>query len=204
MREFPHVEAVAPTPLWAEFIAARTAMAPTDRALLLGHGIPLGTILFLVGAARIERDRSRQFFEMAEDGLFAFVTPVMVAWPDTPEAEHPAQAVRFGDLVDLVAWHPARPESWALRVGAAEWLGAIEPQYMDPEPVPVHRTVLSWLQAGACGLVPLCRTPEELRRVLAYCARIEAQDRAHAIALRRALRLPWVAPPVSMGAAHGA
>lgn len=198
------VEAVARNGLLAEYNHAQRAITPADRALLVEHGISIGTILFLVGSARIRRDKSRHFFDPAEDGLPAFVTPVIVEVPDTPEASNPPQAVRFGTLVDLVAWHPSRPDSWALRVGSAEWLGAIEPQYLDPAPVTVHRTILSWLQSGTRGIVPLHRTPAELRRVLTYCSSIEAQDRAHAIELRRALRLPWIAPPVSVGAGHGA
>ncbi len=197
-----HIEAVARDDLWAEYTHAQRAITPADRALLVGHGISIGTILFLVGSARIRRDKSRHFFDLAEDGLPAFVTPVIVEVPDTPEASNPPQAVRFGTLVDLVAWHPARPESWALRVGSAEWLGAIEPQYLDPAPVKVHQTILSWLQSGTRGIVPLHRTPAELYRVLTYCNRIEAQDKAHATELRRALRLPWTAPPVSVGVGH--
>src|SRR5438270_930763 len=59
----------------------------------------------------------------------AFVIPVRVGNPLTAEASDPTKAVRHGILIDLIAVSPSYPDRWALRVGNATWLGAIEPQF---------------------------------------------------------------------------
>ncbi len=184
--------------LWAEFNAARADMRPIDRNLLVDHGITPGVGTLLVGTAPITLNADRTLYE-PDGGVFstdAFISPVMIEHADTPESASPAQAVRFGQLIDLVAWHPAAPERYALRTGAAEWLGAIEPQYLDPEPVVIHRGVLSWLQARATGLVLLGQEPMSRWRVLSACASLQAQGEKHAKELRKALRLPGPVPTV--------
>jgi hypothetical protein len=115
----------------------------------------------------------------------------------TAEAHDPPHTVRAGELVDLVAWHPRHPHRWALRTGAAEWLGAIEPQYLDPEPVPVWRSPLAWLRVGCVGLVMLSPDPPAAYRVLSGCrGGIVAEDPQHAAALRATLARPWPAPQI--------
>jgi hypothetical protein len=136
--------------LEAEMRAARAALTPEHRLELIEHGVPADLIgrYLLIGAARVRV--SAGLYEPVEDGGAAYITPVLVDNPLTPEAEGPQGCARGGGyLVDLVAWHPRRPSRWALRVGSATWLGAIEPQYMDPDPVAVRRSPLAWLQADA-------------------------------------------------------
>jgi hypothetical protein len=112
----------------------------------------------------------------------------------------PALSVRFGGLVDLVAWHPRQPSGWALRTGAAEWLGAIEPQHMGPPPVPIRFSVLSWFQYGCSGLVILSTAAAVRYRLLSDClGGVEAESAEHAAELKRMLAWPWPAPRVSIG-----
>ena len=135
---------------------------------------------------------------LTTDGSPAFVTPVLVDHVDTPELSCPAQAAKFGDLVDLVAWDPRHPHAWALRCGAAEWLGCIDPQYLDPPPVPIHRGPLGWLQTGCRGLVLLSREPFSQYRLLANIQRIEAEDAAHAAELHGIISRPWPVPTITI------
>src|SRR3954464_9227500 len=150
--------------LLREWSAARKAMESADRRVLVSSGVKAADALLLIGKVCARRDGD--MYVPDRDGPPAFVTPVLVDYADTPESPCPAQATRFGDLVDLVAWDPQHPHSWALRCGAAEWLGAIAPQYLDPPPVPIHRGPLGWLQTGCRGLVLLSREPVSQYRLL--------------------------------------
>jgi len=138
-------------------------------------------------------------FAFDEVGGSAFIVPVKLESPLTPEASDPIEAIRYGWIVDLVAFHPNHPGRWALRTGAAEWLGAVAPQYLDPEPVPVWRTPLRWLQAGCHGLVLLSRERESQYRVLSGLSAIVAEDHQHAAELRQQSGRPWPMPRVIIG-----
>ena len=59
--------------------------------------------------------------------------------------------IRFGEIVDLVAWHPRRPDRWALRTGEGIVLGHAElgtNQKILPNP---H----AWVMTGGDGLCVL-------------------------------------------------
>jgi hypothetical protein len=135
-------------------------------------------------------------FEFIEDGGSAFIVSVKVETALTAEASDPIEAIRHGWIVDLVAFHPNYPGRWALRRGAAEWLGCIEPQYLDPEPVPVWRTPLRWLRAGCRGVVLLSKERESQYRILSGLGAIVAEDQQHAAELRQQLGRPWPTPRV--------
>jgi len=136
-------------------------------------------------------------FQLDRDGdAKAFVIPVRVGNPLTAEVNDPIEAVRHGILIDLIAFSPAYPNQWALRVGNATWLGAIEPQFLMPEPVPVWRNPLGWLRNDWRGLVLLSRDRAEQYRVLTVCDSIVAEDEQHAAELRGVLEHPWLAPAV--------
>src|SRR4051794_19240689 len=140
--------------LWAEFNAARAALEPPDRAMLEGFGIAPGTIVLLIGLTRARVCDG--LYEPDENAGEAFVTPILAHDAISPEAIDPAQTVRGGEMLDLVLWHPRRPDVWALRSGAGEWCGCIEPQYMPPIPAtPIRRSILSWFQHRCIGLVLL-------------------------------------------------
>ena len=184
-----------------ELVTAQTAITAFDRALLERAGVPRIIIdSGLVGAATI-LVHAGDLYEPMDVGARGFITPVRVADPFTPEAAEYAAVPQFGDLVDLVAWHPRRSNRWATRRGAAMWLGAITPQFCDPPPAPIRRTPLSWLRAGATGLCLLDRDSLGTYRVLSICRAIEAEDRAHRAELERALAHPFGLPEITVAAA---
>lgn len=182
--------------LAAEYRAALLATRREDLRTLLAAGIGLQTIAALVpGVARITVAGST--YQPDPTGGAAFLLPVRVDHPLTPEAPDPVNVVRAGAIVDLLAFHPAHQFRWALRRDDGEWLGAIEPQYLDPEPVPVWRSPLAWLRSGCCGLVILSSTPADLYRILTSChGGIVAEDEEHASELRAALARPFPVPPI--------
>lgn len=175
------------------------AMTDAHRKELVGRGVAASLLAPpcpMVGTMRV-----RVFgdtWQPDESGSGVYVTPVIISGPLSPEATDPASVVRGdGDLVDLVAWRPDRPDRCATRCGAAEWLGAIEPQYCAPAPVQIWRSPLNWLRAGCRGLVPLTADPAEIWHMLTGCrGGIVAEDDRHAAQLRRVLARPWPAPQV--------
>ena len=191
----------------AELRAARAAMTAEDRAELIGAGIPADIInrYPLIGIAPMRIDNG--LWQPASDGRPAFVTPVLIGDLVSPETPDPLVYARhLGGIVDLVAWHPKHPEHWALRVGAATWLGCIEPQYLDPDPVAIRRSPVAWLRAGCDGLVILSADPADAYRLLSGCCEITAEDHQHAAELRKLVRRPWSLPRIMIaaGEAHHA
>jgi hypothetical protein len=134
-------------------------------------------------------------FEYDPEGADAFLLPVRADNLVTPESDDPCLTVREGAIVDLLVFHPRHPHYWRLRRGTAEWLGSIEPQYLDPDPVPVWRTPFRWLQAGCSGLV-LLSDGNSRYRTLSLLRSIVAEDAQHAAELRRELARPWPVPQV--------
>jgi hypothetical protein len=152
--------------------------------------------LAMVGIDRV-RQTAQHRYEPADAGATAFVTPIFIGNPASPEALDPVQtARRDGDLVDLIGWHPNG--GWGLRAGIAAWLGAIPPQYLDPPPVRVHRHPLGWLRGGLRGLVIVADDPVEAYVVLADCrGGIVADDERHRVQLQRILNRQWAIPPIT-------
>jgi hypothetical protein len=134
------------------------------------------------------------------DGAVAYVSPVRIEYPETLESTEPWWFVRAGDLVDLLAWDPAVPDTWALRAGTATWLGCVAVQMPELAPEPptrVWRTPLDWYRMDCDGLVLLSRETADQYRILAGLeGGIDAMDEAHARELRAVLRRPWMAPRV--------
>lgn len=187
--------------LLAEMRAARAALTRDDRAELIEAGIPPDILnrYPLIGIIRMRITSG--LWEPEQDGRPAFVTPVLIADPVSPETPHPLVYARhLGDVVDLVAWHPRHPEHWALRVGTATWLGCIEPQYLAPDPVAIRRSPFSWLRARCDGLAILSSDPADAYRLLSGCYEIVAEDNQHAIELRKLVRRPWPLPPIKIAA----
>jgi len=182
--------------LVAEYRAALRSTQLDDLHPLLAAGISPETIAAVVPAStRIAVAGST--YQPDPDGGSAYLLPVRVDNPLSPEAGDPSETVRAGPIVDLLAMHPAQPGRWALRCDAAEWLGTIEPQYLDPSPVPVWRSPLAWLRADCRGLVLLSRDRRDQYRILAGClGGILAEDPRHAMELRRVLEHSWPAPRV--------
>jgi hypothetical protein len=147
-----------------EFLAALFAMERDDAVELVDCGVPFEAIAnLLVGIARVSRVVDAELlYEPDPTGVLEFITPVRVDEPMNPESHWPWHTVRRGEIVDLLAWDPRQPDQWALRVGIADWLGAVEPQLCDPEPVWIWRTPLDWLRADCAGIVPVSNDPARI------------------------------------------
>jgi hypothetical protein len=162
-----------------------------DVEALRRHGVPMRAIATVCPAPmNIVLDRSGQLYQPDEAGRPAWVFPICCANPDDSaaiEAADPLAVVATGPVIDLLAFSPLALRRWALRRGVATVLGAIEPQYANPDPVPIHRDVTDWLRAGCRGIVLLASEPHEAERVLRECSIIEAEDAPHAAELRRLL-----------------
>jgi hypothetical protein len=190
---------VKTTDLAAEMRAAVAAMERRDINRLVGLGVPeiLISHFEMVGVARIRADRSGLYEPDPSFGKWHWISPICVQFADTPESTRPDAFPLIGNLVDLVAWHERSPEKWLLRTGAASWMGAIEPQYLDSKPVRIWRSPLSWLRSGCAGLVPLARERSEIYRLLANCSGgLIAEDREHRDQLTAILQYPRPRPPV--------
>jgi hypothetical protein len=183
--------------LLAECRWALTRTKPADLDPLRKAGIGEAQLAAIKPAwAPIGVTRDGLHFQPDPDGdAFAFIVPVRVHNPLSPEARDPVATVRGGAIVDLLAFSAAVPNRWALRTGAAAWLGCVEPQYMGPAPTPIWRTPLRWLGEG-CGVCLLSRDRRDQYRTLASLDSIIAEDKEHADELRRLLAHPWLAPPV--------
>jgi hypothetical protein len=188
--------AAVPTPdgIVGEYLAALRQMTAADARALIAQGIPVRAVALVCPVpVRIAIDVAGDLYWPDPDGRPAWALPVCAADPIDPrrtETADPAAVVGTGPIIDLVAFSPAAPSRWALRRGAAMVLGAIEPQYLDPPPVPIHRDVTDWLRAGCRGLVLLTRDPHEAGCILRECQTIEAEDAGHAAELRRLVLLP--------------
>jgi hypothetical protein len=178
-----------------ELAAAHEALSDAQHEDFVLAGVDrLDIALGLVGAAYGSVAGER--FEPHPDGRLAFCTPARIHRSLTIESPVPDSAVRVGELVDLVYWSLNHPERWAMRTGAAECLGLVEPQYCGPEPVAIHRRPLGWLRGGCRGLVLLTRDPWAMYRILCQCSGgLIAEDERHAAELAAALDHPWPHPP---------
>jgi hypothetical protein len=164
--------------------------APLRDAGVGGPGLAIGIALASISVSR------SGLYQPDPDGGPAFIIPVRVDNPISPEAADPVATVRHGELVDLLAFSPAFPHRWALRTGTATWLGAVEAQYLGPAPTPIWRSPLHWLGNDCRGLVLLSRDRRDRYRVLTCPDAIVAEDEEHAAELRKLLEQPWLAPPV--------
>jgi hypothetical protein len=178
---------------------AVAAMERRDIEQLVSLGIPEILIRHfeMVGIARVREDRSGKLFDFDRLGNWQWITPVCAQYCESPESTHPDTFPLIGNLVDLVAWNERAPERFRLRAGAASWLGAIWPQVMDPEPVQVWRSPLSWLRGNCVGLALLTDERAEVWRLLAHTSAVVAEDLEHARRIRDILEHPLPAPPVS-------
>lgn len=129
----------------------------------------------------------------------AFVTPVRVAaeiWGH--ESDAPKASVMWGEIIDLVAWHPNLPRTMR-RTGHAEALGCYAPQYLDPDPVKVWRSPAGFLRARAQGVCLVTPDLGAQQRFLMGLHGIIAEDQDHAFELQRLLERPAYVPRVTIG-----
>lgn len=188
--------------LCAEMRHASAAMTRPDVAELAQYGVaPTAIEIFqMVGLSRIRWVAGTDLYEPDPSGVLAFITPVLVEHPISPESRRPGTYVRIGNIIDLVAWDPETPREWALRTGQADWLGCVPPQYVDPGRVRVWRSILNWFRANSAGLVVLNREPGVAYSLLMqFHGGIDAEDDDHAAELDRILKRPWPLPRISIG-----
>src|SRR5205814_9004706 len=89
-----------------EYRRALLATRDDDTHPLVVAGVASQTIAAIVPAkARIPV--SGATYESDPDGRDAYLIPVRIDNPFTPEAADPPEAVRSGVIVDLLAFHPA-------------------------------------------------------------------------------------------------
>jgi len=184
--------------LLGEMRAASAAITPADVDELVAAGVAPENASWLIGVTRISHIPDTGLYEPDDEvGAWAFITPIRVEDAATPESRDPERCVRHGDIIDLVAWDTSAPHEWALRAGLAGSAGCVEPQYLDPEPVRVHRSILAWFRAGCRGVVPLSRDPAATYRLLmGFPGGIIAEDGKHAGELARILERPWPLPEI--------
>src|SRR5689334_13215010 len=149
-----------------EYLGTMRRMTLEDAQALIRQGVPLSAITAVCPAlTRIRINDVGDRYEPADPtGRLAYVFPataVDVDRPDIVEDLNPAAVVSCGAVVDLVAFSPAAPARWALRLGHATVLGAIRPQICCPEPVYVWRSVFSWFRSGCRGIVLVTPNPYE-------------------------------------------
>lgn len=155
-----------------------------------------GMALAAPAIARLQLNGGNRFEPDPQSPAQAFIVPVRVEHPGTPESSNPTAALCDGDIVDLVAFTPALRARWALRVGTAEWLGACPPQYLEPPPVKLFRTPVDWMRGDCEGLVCLAAAPLEVYRFLTRLYAISVEDDEHAAELRAVLDRPVFHPEI--------
>jgi hypothetical protein len=131
--------------LISEYFTSLRRMTHDDARKLVACGVSWrGIRLVCPVPTLIALDATRERYEPDPAGKPAWVVPVCAGDPVHPEwieTAEPETVVSMGATVDLVAFTPAARGRWALRCGEAAVLGSIEPQYLGPPPVPLHRDV---------------------------------------------------------------
>jgi hypothetical protein len=129
------------------------------------------------------------------DGVPAFITPVVALRGGGIEQIADRHG---GETVDLVAWHPAHPERWALRTGVGRCLGYVA-WWQAEKPTRVWRSPLAWLRARGDGIVLLTTDTEERHSILMQLrGGIVAEDRRHAAELRAICERPYPVPRIGV------
>jgi hypothetical protein len=184
----------------AEYLAALADTSPRRRRQLQSVGVPQHALdLASPVFARIRPVGASLFEPNPDSNLGAWIIPVRVEHPDTPESPDPEAAIVDGEIVDLVAFDLQLAARWVLRTGNAEWLGSCPPQYLEPPPVALHRSPIDWLRADCRGLVCLARAPLDVYRFLTRFAALDVADAGHAEELGKLLERPPTHPEILVG-----
>lgn len=139
----------------------------------------------LLGYAKV-RICADERWEFAEDGVGCLTVAVH----------------ELGQLVDIVAFPPDRPNHWLVRTGLAEFLGEdvlIEAEdNWNPENIPlVVPTVLEWLETKGRSICLVDPTPSALRR-LRNLEAIEVPTREFGQVLRLEMSRPPRLPEITI------
>lgn len=117
--------------------------------------------------------------------------------PDPEEGKEAFVSIAFyrGNIMDLIAWHPAAPANWRWRVGDTPILNidAIEQKWPGDGPLKIYATPLDYLRGGCEGVVILdWNATSDIRRLAledAICCPQAIIDRLDGI-LRKPVRMP--------------
>jgi hypothetical protein len=158
---------------------------------------PLDRLMGMVMSAPIAvTDRT---FRLSPSAAHALITPIRIddASPTSECNESTSSPVHYGQLVDLIAWHPDRPGKWALYTGHALALGWCTPRGWDDasDPVRVHSTVAGWFRSGCDGLFICATDPADRQRVILSVGAIRADNRDHERALAAEATRQTIRPP---------
>jgi hypothetical protein len=76
--------------------------------------------------------------------------------------------IEAGEIIDIIAFHPFRPNSWMLRTALGWALGpdCLEKRWGDARAIELHDTPLNWLRYGGNGLCITNWKSPELRKLL--------------------------------------
>lgn len=132
--------------LSVEFNNAILATEPRHRDRLMAAGVPECVASPTEGRhhwgiMKVRPDGEHYFIPDAEDGKEAFVS----------------FAFHGGNIVDLIAWHPAAPANWRWRAGGTTLLNidAMERRWPGDGPLKVFATPLDCLRGRGEGVVIL-------------------------------------------------
>ncbi len=148
----------------------------------------------LLGFARVMIERG--MYQPCPGGEPALIIACRGNADGDVEADDPFALVTGGPLLDLIAVPFKRPQAWAARIGSATFLGACEPQFVSPPPVPIWRNPINWLRAGCDGVVSLTDNPREQQHLLLRFRTLGAEDIAHRAELQRIVSRPWLLPKI--------
>jgi hypothetical protein len=127
--------------------------------------------------AVVEAEEVNGLYLPSEGAPLHFVTPIRVG----------------GELIDLCAWRPSRPDRWLLRMGTGWALGEDAGIGDWDYVLDLHATPLDWIKSGGHGLCVLDWSSPELHQ-LALLQTIRVSDpelgKTLISALSRPIRLP--------------
>jgi hypothetical protein len=175
--------------LAAEMRQCLQALQRQQADFLISRGVDpfLIAIYQMVGVGRVGAGEGG-LFNFANDGRTHFITPVRTVDASTPFAADPWAAVRFGEIIDLVAWCPSQTP--LARLGNALSIGAVPTPSLEPFPVQMRSTVFHWLRSGCTGLVLLTRDPKQQAGILSmFDHGISAASKKQAEQFKAALRV---------------
>lgn len=168
---------------------------------LVGCGVPWSVIIdLMIGVERVRATEDGCYCP-DHDGGAAYITPVRAQYADTPQSTAPWRSVRSGYLFDLLAWNLETPDCWALRIGAATWLGCVPvqdyPELVTPARTRLRRTPFRWICADCAGVVTL--SPERADHYRLFSepqGGIIADDDDHRREVLDILERRWAVPRV--------
>ena len=177
-----------------EYLEQMRRMTLGDVHELLAAGIPIETIAAVCPAPTRIRLEGERLYCPHPDGGRAHVFPVTAVDPKDPdliETDEPEKVISLGPIVDLIAVGIKAPGRWALRVGAAAVLGAVEHQFgLFTDPVPIRRDPLAWLRSCR-GIVLLTGDSHLAGHILRQLTAPQAEDPEHKTEIDRLLTFAY-------------